>query len=51
MSEEDAKVFLASMVIGITDMHSKGVIHCDNHPANYNYDEDGYPILIDFGCA
>ena len=39
------------MAIGLIDMHTVGVAHYDNHPANYCYDEDGYPILIDFGCA
>ena len=39
------------MAIGLMDIHKVGVVHLDTHPANYNYDEDGYPILIDFGCA
>ena len=50
-NEEEIKICLASMVIGLEDMHSKGVVHLDNHPANYVIDQYAYPILIDFGCA
>lgn len=51
LDEEEAKIFLGAMAIGIMDMHKAGVAHYDTHCANYSYDEDGYPILIDFGCA
>ncbi len=39
------------MLLGLEDIHKKGVIHLDNHPGNYVIDENGYQILIDFGCA
>ena len=51
MEEKEARIFLGAMVLGVEHIHSKGVVHHDMHSANYNYDDRGYPILIDFGCA
>jgi len=51
MEEEEAKIFMGSMALGLLDIHKKGIVHFDLHSANLNTDEKGYPLLIDFGCS
>jgi len=51
MEELDAKNWLAVMCMGLCDIQKKGIVHLDTHCANYNNDENGFPILLDFGCS
>jgi len=51
MSEEDAKFFLAEIVLALEAVHDAGVIHNDLKPENILIDSDGHAILTDFGIA
>ena len=51
MPENAVKLFSGVMVLSYIYLHRKGIGHFDNHCSNYNYDENGYPMIIDFGCA
>ena len=48
---KEAQIFLGAMVLGLEELQKRGIVHNDLHSANYNTDELGYPVLIDFGCA
>jgi len=51
MEEDVAKWFCGVMALALKDIHELGIVHFDLHTANWNFDENGYPILIDFGCS
>lgn len=51
MTEQDAKFFLAEMVLALEAVHEAGVIHNDLKPENILIDYDGNAILTDFGIA
>ncbi|VTU35192.1 Serine/threonine-protein kinase PknK [Variovorax sp. PBL-H6] len=41
----------ANMVTGAKNAHAQGVMHLDLKPENYALDENGAPLLIDFGTS
>jgi len=51
MEEDVAKWYCGAMALALKDIHELGIVHFDLHTANWNHDENGYPILIDFGCS
>ena len=42
---------ISCLLLGIQEIHSKGVILNDIKPENVALDEQGYPYLIDFGSS
>ena len=43
--------FFAKVCDGVNAAHLKGVVHRDIKPANVRVDQNGEPILVDFGLA
>lgn len=43
--------FFAKVCDGVNAAHLKGVIHRDIKPANVRVDQNGEPVLVDFGLA
>ena len=51
ISEEEAKLYLAEIVIAIDELHKHGIIHRDIKPDNILFDHEGHSCLTDFGLA
>lgn len=51
LSEEQAKFMCACLVLAISHIHDKGIIHRDIKPDNVMIDDLGYPKIVDFGVA
>lgn len=51
LSEEKAKFMCACLVIAISHIHDKKIIHRDIKPDNIMIDDEGYPKIVDFGVA
>ena len=50
-SEEQAKFFIAQIIIAIGHLHKKNILYRDLKPENVLFNEDGYLLLADFGLA
>ncbi|MGQ0622237.1 MAG: protein kinase domain-containing protein [Panacagrimonas sp.] len=51
MSVSDALMIVRELASAFQHAHSRGVIHRDVKPANVLFDEQGFPVLTDFGIA
>lgn len=51
MSEENARFYLAEIVVAIDTLHKMGIIYRDLKPENILLDKEGHIKLIDFGFA
>ena len=51
ISEEDARVWFAEVVLAVEELHKSGIIHRDIKPENILLDENGHVKLADFGLA
>ena len=51
MSEEEVKVIARGLCQVLAYMHARGIPHRDIKPSNIMLDDNGMPILIDFGHA
>ena len=51
ISEDDAKFYGLILADTLAYMHGENVIYRDMKPENVLIDEDGYPIIVDFGFA
>lgn len=50
-SEEQTRVFAASIILGLKTIHQKNFIHRDIKPENLVFDEKGFLCVTDFGIA
>lgn len=50
-NEEETRFIMASIVMALEHIHSKGIIHRDLKPENLVFDSKGYLYLTDFGVA
>lgn len=50
-NESETRFFMASIMIALEHIHSKGIIHRDLKPENLVFDDKGYLYLTDFGVA
>lgn len=51
LSEEDARFYLAEMVLALNTLHSMGYVHRDVKPENILLDRLGHIKLADFGSS
>lgn len=49
--EEEAKFYLAELVMALNDLHNEGVVHRDLKPDNILIDSNGHIKLTDFGLS
>lgn len=51
LTEEEAKLYFAEMIIAVSTLHQMGYIHRDLKPDNFLIDEKGHLKLADFGLS
>jgi len=50
-NENETRFMMASIILALEHIHSKGIIHRDLKPENLVFDNKGYIFLTDFGIA
>lgn len=51
MPEDNARIYLAEILIAIEELHKNGIVHRDIKPENVLIDSRGHACLSDFGLA
>lgn len=51
MSEQQCWHILSQLLTALKEIHSSRILHLDIKPSNIMLDQDGNPILIDFGAS
>jgi serine/threonine protein kinase len=51
LSEQEAKVYIAEVILALEYLHNKGIIYRDLKPDNIIIAEDGHLKLTDFGLS
>lgn len=48
---EQARFYIAEVILGVQDIHERGIMHRDLKPKNILVGSDGHLLLIDFGLS
>ena len=51
MCEDEVRIIARALCQVLSYMHARDIAHRDIKPSNIMLDDNGLPILIDFGCA
>ena len=51
LTENDAKLYFVEICIGMSYLHSKGIVYRDIKPENILLDLSGHLLLSDFGLS
>ena len=51
LTEEQARIYLAELILAIEEVHRNGIVHRDIKPENILIDKNGHACLSDFGLA
>ena len=51
LPEEKARFYIAGIAEGLAYMHRRGYVYRDLKPENVMIDDEGYPVIVDFGFA
>jgi serine/threonine protein kinase len=51
LTEANSKFIIAGILLGVKQIHEKGIIHRDIKANNVMFDSHGYPKIIDFSIA
>jgi protein-serine/threonine kinase len=51
LSEQEAKVYIAEVILALEYLHNQGIIYRDLKPDNIIIAEDGHLKLTDFGLS
>lgn len=51
LSESNAQFYASCLILILEHLHERNIVHRDLKPENVMIDENGYPMLIDFGAA
>jgi serine/threonine protein kinase len=51
LSEQEARIYIAEVILALEHLHSKGIIYRDLKPDNIIIAEDGHLKLTDFGLS
>jgi serine/threonine protein kinase len=51
LPEDNARIYLAEILLAIDELHKNGIVHRDIKPENVLIDSRGHACLSDFGLA
>ena len=51
LSEDQARIYLAELILAIEEVHRNGIVHRDIKPENVLINRNGHACLSDFGLA
>jgi serine/threonine protein kinase len=51
LPEDNARIYLAEILLAIDELHKNGIVHRDIKPENVLIDARGHACLSDFGLA
>ena len=51
VTEEDARIYSAELVLALGHLHSHGIVYRDLKPENVLMDQNGHLCLTDFGLS
>ncbi len=51
LAEGEAVEIFRKLAVALHQVHTAGIFHCDIHPGNIMLQQNGEPVLIDFGSA